>query len=98
MEKKSRGIAVVQQYMMLLTWDMPGTVVPNFDVITLYTVSKELNRKMCVDCSESNASISMDTPTDTKSTLTLVEQILSCKRVFQHSHHHEFCIFASDEQ
>lgn len=25
MEKRSCGIAVVQQFMMLLTWDMPGT-------------------------------------------------------------------------
>lgn len=31
MEKRSCGIAVVQQFMMLLTWDMPGTAVPYFD-------------------------------------------------------------------
>lgn len=41
MEKKSHGIAVVQQYMMLLTWDMPGTVVPNFDVSNNTVYSKQ---------------------------------------------------------
>lgn len=41
MEKKSRGIAVVQQYTMLLTWDMPGTAVPNFDASNNIAYSKK---------------------------------------------------------
>lgn len=32
MEKKCCGIAVVQQFMMLLTWDMPGITAAYFDI------------------------------------------------------------------
>lgn len=46
MEERSCGIAVVQQFMMLLTWDMPGTAVPYFDVGSNSAYWKQkINRK-----------------------------------------------------
>lgn len=43
MEKRSCGIAVVQQFMMLLTWDMPGTAFLTLvQVITVPSGSKRL--------------------------------------------------------
>ena len=42
----------------------------------------------------------METTTDTKSTITLVDRENSQlqKAVFQHSHHHELCILTNNEQ
>ena len=54
-------------------------------------VLKRLLQKYCL------LFVSMETTTDTKSTITLIE-VPSYKTLFQHSQHVQLCSFASDEQ